>query len=118
LLSPGQASPWCSSSAAQADLVEQGFRILRILVVGGKEVEQLGGTEHRVGTALLQHDPDTGHQGGVVALRVESEHPHGSFGDGTIPLEGLDTAGLAGPVRSEECQNLAPFGPERELVNR
>ena len=60
----------------QPDLVEQGVGVVGVVVVGGEQVEHLGGPEHRVDAALLQHHPDPAHQGGVVAARVEAEDPH------------------------------------------
>ena len=49
--------------------------VLGVVVVAGEEVEHLGRAEHRVDAAALEHHADPGHQGGVVADRVEPEDP-------------------------------------------
>ena len=73
-------------------------------------MEDLGRAEHRVDAAALQHHPDAGHQVGVVGGGVEAEDPDRAAVDPPVPLEGLDGAGLAGTVRTEQGQHLAGSG--------
>ena len=117
LLPAGQSPPRRAPDRSQPHPLDELVGVLGVVVVGGEEVEYLGRAEHGVDAAPLQHDPDAAHQLGVVAAWVEAEHPGGAPVERAVALQGLDGAGLAGAVGTEQRHHLAGVGHEREVVD-
>ena len=117
-LAAGQAPDQRAGRRPESDEVEQRLRILVVGVVGGEEPQRLERPDPRIEAALLEHHPDPGREGGVVADRVEAEHPGGAGVGGPVPLQRLDGRGLPGAVGAEQPEDLAALDGERQPVHR
>ena len=87
-------------------------------VVGGEEVEDPAGPEHRVDAAALEHDADPAREGGVVGDRLQPEDAHVAGGGAPVALERLDRRGLARPVGAEDDEHLARLCAQVQIVHR
>ena len=87
--------------------LEERLGVATAVVEPGVQVEHIARRGSRVEAAALEHEAQPGLEGRTAPGRVLSQDP-GLAGIGrTVALEDLDRGGLAGPVRSEEGEELA-----------
>ena len=117
-LAAGQRREGGPALRRQPPLLEQHPPVGAARRKGGEQLERLP-------------DPDPVRQGGVLQLaaepvpqlrgfilRVDPEHAHPPPVPGTKPLQALNGAGLARPVRSEQGEDLTPLHREGHVVHR
>ena len=102
----------------EPDQVEQPFRVVGVVVVGGEQLQRLERLHARVEPAFLQHHADARAQLVAVAPRVDAEHAHLAGVGSAVALEDLDRGGLARAVRAEQAEHLAGRDRERDPVDR
>ena len=90
----------------------------RIGVVGGEQIEDPAGPEHRVDAAALEHDADPAREGGVVGDRPQAEDADVAGDGAPVALECLHRRGLAGPVGAEDDEHLARLRAQVQIVHR
>ncbi|GAA1294041.1 hypothetical protein GCM10009647_004930 [Streptomyces sanglieri] len=66
---------------------------------------------------ILPDDADPGTPTTVGAGRVDAEHRDGPFVTAAMPLQDLHRRALAGPVRPEDPEHLAPPDPQVQAVD-
>ena len=101
--------------------VEQGEQLAgvpRVLVIGGRQVEDLGGRHGEPDTATLKEGPRTPDDLSVVRDGIKPEHADLSAGGGAKTEQGLDHGGFARSVGAEERDNFTLVDVAGDTVNR
>ena len=74
--------------------------------------------EGALDAARLEHDPDSLPKRALTLPRVEAQHADLAAAARPVTLEDLDGGGLAGAVRSEQPEHLAPGDLEVDTGDR
>ncbi len=113
-LAPGQPPVPRPGDTREVHELEHAVRVLRVAVEPGVEPERLARCRAGIDAALLEHEADPGPEAPAIAGGIEAQHLHRATVRVAVPLEDLDGRRLAGPVRAEEREQLAPADLERD----
>ena len=118
LLAPGERRDAGVLLRAQADELDHLFGRPRVRVVAGVHGEDLGDGQVTVDPRGLQHDTDVRLQRLAFVARVVPEHRHLALVPMAEALQDLDRRRLAGAVRPQQREDLAPGDLEVHPVDR
>ena len=117
LLSSREMAPRRGGHRPQSDQVEQVLGRDRIGVVVGEQVEHPAWAQHGIDAAPLEHHPDAPAEGPVLGTGVEPQDADGSGRRPAVALERFDRRGLAGPVRTQDDEDLSGLGHQVDPVD-
>ncbi len=117
LLAPGEVPPRGGGHRPQPDQVEQFLGRDRIGVVVGEQGEHPARAQHGVDAAPLEHHPDAPAEGPVLRAGVEPQDADGPGRRPAVALERFDRRRLAGPVRTQDDEDLSGLGHQVDPVD-